>query len=387
MFKRVTLFRVFNFPVKADASWIFLSILIFWTLANNFFPVKYFGQEPEVYQVMAGLTLVGIIISIIAHEVAHAIIAEYYHMPIESITLFIFGGVAEMKGEPSHPKGEFLMALAGPAMSFIMALFFWACEGLYVMQFGTEPASQVLDYLGMLNMVIAIFNMVPAFPLDGGRALRAAIWWYKDNLVLATRIASSLGANFAYLLLGYAIYKICWYNQMVQGMWYGLFGYFVYGAGLYAVRQTESRSLLNLEKVTRFMHSQIIAVSPDLTIAELVDGYFYKHYQKLFPVVDKDRLVGIVTLQGVLAIDRHKWGFLHVASVMEKVNDENTVDPDSSAADALDLMRKLGKDSLLVAREGQFMGVLAIRDLYAYLSITMKMDRDRPVVTSRGAGR
>lgn len=386
MFKRVTLFRFFNFPVKADASWIFLSILIFWTLVNNFFPARYPGHNLETYQVMGAVTLAGVIISIIAHEVAHAIIAEYYHMPIESITLFIFGGVAEMKGEPSHPKGEFLMAIAGPGMSALLGLFFWASENVYMMQYGAADAgSQVLEYLGDLNMLIAVFNMVPAFPLDGGRALRAAIWHYKNNLVLATRIASGLGANFAYLLLGYAVYKICWHNNMVQGMWYGLFGYFVYGAGLYAVRQTESRSLLSSEKVTRFMHDRIVSVSPDLTITDLVDGYFYKHYQKLFPVVDRDRLVGIITLQAVLLIDRHKWSFLHVASVMQPLTENNTIDPDTSAADALEMMQKQGRDSLLVTRDGAFMGVIALRDLLAYLSITMKVDRDRPLLTSRGA--
>lgn len=383
MFKRVTLFRFFGFPVKADASWIFLSILIFWSLTNKYFPFMFGGHTLQVYQLMSVATVIGIIASIIAHEVAHAIIAEYYHMPIESITLFIFGGVAEMKGEPSHPKGEFLMALAGPAMSALMGLFFWAAQEVWLRFMGQGPAPQVLGFLGNLNMLIAVFNMAPAFPLDGGRALRAAIWHFKSNLVLATRIASSLGAVFAYLLLGYAIYRITWYDDMVTGIWSGLLGYFVFGAGAYAVRQTESRALLGTEKVTRFMHTHIVSISPDITIIDLVDNYVYKHYQRLFPVVEKGQLVGILVLQSVLRLERQKWRWLHVASVMEKVTEHNTVSPETSAADALDLMQKYRLDSLLVAQDGKFTGVIALRDLLAYLSITMKVDNNKPVLNSR----
>src|SRR4051812_1660607 len=148
------------------------------------------GQSPDMYQLMGILTVIGILFSIIMHEVAHAIIAEYYHMPIANITLFIFGGVAEMEGEPSHPKGEFLMAVAGPVMSGLMGLFFWAAADLYAQYLKPGAIPCVLNNLGRINMLIAVFNMAPAFPLDGGRALRAIIWRYKNNLMTATRIAS-----------------------------------------------------------------------------------------------------------------------------------------------------------------------------------------------------
>lgn len=354
-------------------------MLLFWTLSTKFYPVAYAQQSVQTYQMMAMMTLLGIIVSIIAHEVAHAVIAEYYHMPIEGITLFIFGGVAEMKGEPSHPKGEFLMAMAGPAMSALMGLFFWAARALFLMHIGDGAGARVLGYLGNINFMIAVFNLTPAFPLDGGRALRAAIWHYKKNIVLATRIASGLGAIFAYGLLGYAIYRITWYDDMIGGVWSGLLGYFVWGAGAYAVRQTESRALMGQEKVTRFMTAQVVAVSPDMTIADLVDRYFYKHYQHLFPVVDNGRLAGIITQAAVLSLDRSKWAWLHVSSVMEGVTEDNTVSPETSAADAWSLMQKKRKSSLLVAEHGRYMGVVERRDIYAFLSIMMKLDRDKPL--------
>ena len=383
-FKRVTIFHFFGFPIRADLSWLFLSALIFWTLATNTYPRQMPGLGLETYQLMAAATLLGLIASIIAHEVAHAVIAEYYNMPIESITLFIFGGVAEMRGEPSHPKGEFLMALAGPMMSALFGLFFMALEQLYQMYIDTEdPISWVLIYLGMINFLIAGFNMIPAFPLDGGRALRAAIWQYKKNLVLATRVASGLGAIFAYAMLAYACWQIIMHDDVVGGMWTGILGLFLHGAGSYAVRQTESRSLLGRETVSRFLHNQLVTVSPDLTINTLVDQYVYKHYQKVFPVVEQGKLRGIATLQTLLSLDRHKWHWLHVASIMERPSSDNTVPQDFNAADALDMMQRTGREMLLVVDGEQFMGAVSFRDLVAFLSITMKIDHNKPVMASR----
>ncbi len=384
-FKRVTVFHFFGFPIKADLSWVFLSALIFWTLSTNTYPRQMSGLGPEIYQMMAMATLLGLIASILAHEIAHAIIAEYYNMPIESITLFIFGGVAEMRGEPSHPKGEFLMALAGPFMSALFGLFFMALNELYSLYFTRPGPSIVLEYLALINFMIAGFNMIPAFPLDGGRALRAIIWQRKKNLVLATRVASDLGAMFAYALLVYACWKIVKYDDMMAGMWIGIMGLFLHGAGSYAVRQTESRSLLGQEDVTRFLQNQIAIVSPDLTINTLVDKYVYKHYQKVFPVVDKEKLVGVVTLQTLLSLDRHKWHWLHVASIMDRPDATNTVADDCNAADALDLMHREGRDTLLVEKDGKFLGVVTFRDLVAFLSITMKIDHNKSVTASKRA--
>ncbi|MBI1214777.1 MAG: CBS domain-containing protein [Alphaproteobacteria bacterium] len=385
LFKRVTLFHFFGFKVKADASWFFLSVLIMWTLATRAYPVLYPGHTPDVYQFMGFMSLLGIFVSIIAHELAHAIIAEYYHMPIESITLFIFGGVAEMKGQPSHPKGEFLMAIAGPAMSALVGLFFWSSARFFDIYVHPGAGQKVLVYLADLNWMIAGFNMIPAFPLDGGRALRAVIWHIKDNMVLATRISSELGAIFAYSLLCLACWRIVMHGDTLSGMWIGLIGFFIHAAGRYAVRQTESRAMLAAESVTRFMRTQVASVSPDLTIADFVENYVYRHYQRIFPVVDRGRLVGTIGLQAVTALDKSKWQWLHVASVMGPPDAQTVITPETSAADAMEQMHKLQKEQLLIAKDGEFLGVILFRDLATYLSITLKVDQDRPVASSRGA--
>ncbi len=383
--RRVTIFHFFGFKVKADASWFLLAVLIAWTMATKVYPHLYPGQMPNLYQLMGVATVAGIIASIIAHEVAHAVIAEYYHMPIASITLFIFGGVAEMRGEPSHPKGEFLMAIAGPIMSALMGLFFWSLAQLWAGYLTAGAWSHVLQYLGDLNMLIAGFNLVPAFPLDGGRALRAIIWYRRNNLVLATRVASEYGAAFAYGLIALACWRIVAHNDLLSGIWLGLLGFFVYHSGTYAVRHMEARSLLGLETVSRFCHDHVATVPPGLTIVELIDQYVNKHYQRHFPVVEHGVLVGVISLQAVLGMDRHKWPWLHVSSVMEPLGRINTVSPDASAADALDLMRKYGREQMLVAQDGRFIGVIQFRDLLNYLAITLKIDHNKPVEKSRTA--
>ena len=384
IFKRITVFRFFGFDVRADASWIFLSVLISWTLATKAFPSLAPGLSADAYQWMGIAALVLLIFSIIAHEVAHAVIAEYYDMPIVSITLFVFGGVAEMKGEPSHPKGEFFMAVAGPIMSALLGLFFWATADFYGRYFAQGPIEVVLRYMGDLNMLLALFNMVPAFPLDGGRALRAVIWGIKNNLVLATRIASEAGAVFAYGLMAWACYKITQHDDLISGVWFSLLGLFVHAAGQYAVRQIESRSLLAQESVMRFAHSQFTSVTPDMTVRDFVENFVSKHYQKSFPVLDRGQLIGVVLLQRVLQLDRHKWHWLHVASVMEEIRlNVNSVSVDGSAADALDLMQRLRKDSLMVVDGSTLRGIIEYSDLITYLSITMKIDNNKPVEKSR----
>lgn len=362
-----------------------MAILISWTMSQKVYPHLITEQSANTYQLMGVLTVIGLLFSIIMHEVAHAIIAEYYNMPIANITLFIFGGVAEMEGGLSNPRGEFFMAIAGPVMSLLMGLFFRADASLYEEYIGAGPLSCVLKYLGDLNMLIAVFNIVPAFPLDGGRALRAIIWRSKNNLVTATRIASESGAVFAYGLFGWACYCLIQQNDPVSGIWWGLLGFFVHASGASAVRQMESRTLLETENVSRFMHDQVMTVSPDLVVSDLVENYINKHYQRIFPVVDKGELVGVVSLASLLTLDRHKWNWLHVASVMEPLTRSNVITPDANAADALEIMQRKGLELLMVAENGKFLGVITFRDLANYLAITIKIDHNKPVEKSRTA--
>jgi len=382
-FKKATLFICFGFKVKADLSWLFLSVLIYWMLATHTFPLMIPSQDTHVYQIMAVTTLTLLMISIIAHEVAHAIVAEHYHMPIESITLFIFGGVAEMKGEPSHPNGEFLMALAGPAMNALLGGIFYALYEIYQFFREYDAVAEVLHFLGILNLIIAGFNLIPAFPLDGGRALRAALWKYKGDFILATRISSALGFAFSYFLLAYALWQILNYSDALSGMWMGIMGLFLHAACGYNVRQTKSRSLLGDEKVSRFLQSDITSIAPDLALDTLIDSYAPQHDQKAFPVVEDGQLAGIVTVQALLSLDRRKWAQLTAGSVMEKPSDENTISINANAYEALELMQKYGRELLMVTDEDRHLkGVIGFRALANFISASMDTARENRAAES-----
>ena len=340
---------------------------------NGVFPNFYPGYEPSTYQHMAVWSLFGLIFSIIVHELAHAVIAEYYDMPILSIRLFIFGGVAEFKGRPSHPRGEFFMAIAGPIMSFMAGLFFLATAYVIRENFGNGPTSDSFDYLGQVNFLLAAFNIVPAFPLDGGRALRAFLWHRKQNLVAATRTASNWGEIFAYTLIGYGCYRLTFFDDMLGAVWLALLGAFMLGAGTYAVRQTESWALLEGQNVSDFMSRNFISVSPDLTVQELVDKYVYKYYQHNFPVVDNNKLAGVIDLRS-MTLDRSRWGWTHVGAQMTPVAQLSVFDADLPAPDALNQMKTHNLHTALVLHKKKLVGVLHLQSMLDYLSIMRKID-------------
>lgn len=380
---QVTICRFFGFDIRIDASWLVLAILIVWTFSTKYFPATIPGLDENTYTVLGFAALGLILVSILAHELAHAVIAEYYHMPITGITLFIFGGVAEMQGEPSHPKGEFFMAIAGPLMSAFLMILFWSSAYVYKNHFsGSDAIYELLTLMAQLNFLIVVFNLIPAFPLDGGRALRSIVWRFKGNLVLATRIASELGKIMAYGLILYGCWQIV-HDQFWQGMWWGLIGFFLNAAGNYAVHQTEFRTVFAGQPVSRFMRKNFITVTPDTTVAELVDDYVYNYYHRSFPVIDQGKLAGIVTLESVMMLDRRRWQWLRVAAVMEPLGLENTTAPDDDTAQIIDRMRRANKKRLLVVDKGELVGVLSLRELIEFLKISVEMDDIQAVVAGK----
>lgn len=368
---RLTLFELFGFKVRVDASWLLLAVLIVWSLAVGYFPYAAPGFDPATYWWMGLVGMIGLAFSIIIHELAHALVARRYDMPIRGITLFIFGGVAEMTDAPTSAKGEFWMAIAGPAMSIAVALLFAALAGLVSGAAGGEampPAGVVLAYLAGLNGLLAVFNMMPAFPLDGGRVLRAALWGWRGDILWATRIAAAFGSAFGLLLIALGLLSAIGGN-VIGGIWWFVLGMFVRAAALSQVQQQRAQSLLSGMPVSRFMRRDPVAVRPDLTLDRLVQDYFYKHYFKSFPVADNGRLLGSVTLDALRTTDPDQWKVQTVGTIMEPATDDNTVAPDTDAAEALRRMQQCGKSRLLVARNGQLAGLLSLRDLLTLLSI------------------
>jgi Zn-dependent protease/CBS domain-containing protein len=373
--KRITLFRVFGFEVRLDASWIVIASLLTWSLATAVFPSAVPGLDRRAYWWMGVAGALGLFGSIVVHELCHSLVANHYKLPMRGITLFIFGGVAEMGGEPQSPKVEFLMAIAGPAASIVIGLLFHAIHAAA----GGWPAALagVVAYLGWINWVLAAFNLIPAFPLDGGRVLRAALWHFKGNLTRATRIASSIGSGFGFLLMAFALYQLL-RGYLISALWYFLIGTFLRKASRTSYEQLVLKSALQGEPVRRFMRPDPVTVSPDLSLRQLVEDYLYRYDFKLYPVVTESQdLIGCVTASDIKHVPREEWDQHRVSEVVKPCAAENTISPDTDALKALTKIQQTGGGGLLVTDHNHLLAIVSPRDVLNFLAAKLELEGRR----------
>jgi Zn-dependent protease len=337
---RIPLFTLFGIKVGLDYSWFLLAILLVWSLMAGYFPWVLPGLGTWSYLWMAILGAAGLFASIIFHEFGHALVARRFDLPISRITLFIFGGVAEMDDEPPNAIAELRMAVAGPVMSVLISI---VCYMAYL-AIGPVPVfwSGVLAYLALINILLAAFNMLPAFPLDGGRVLRAYLWGRRRNLASATRTASSLGAAFGAVLIVMAVVSVVLGN-FIGGMWWFLLGLFLRSASKMSYRQLEMKQALAGEPVSRFMRQPEATVPPSISLQELIDDYFYRYYMNVFPVTQGSRIARCVDVRKLKTVPRGEWAERTVAEVAEPCAATNTIPPDTDAIEALTRMTRAGR--------------------------------------------
>ena len=375
--KRITLFRLLGFEVKIDLTWLLLALLVTWTLARGVFPAYFPSLSPQIYWWMGASGTAGLLISIVFHELCHSLVARHYGLPIKGITLFIFGGVAEMEDEPPSPKAEFLMAVAGPLASIVLALLL-AAAYTTTKQIGLPIAIVgVLYYLAYLNFLLAMFNLVPAFPLDGGRMLRAVLWGWKRNIRWATRISSAAGSGFGLALIILAVLAVL-QGSFIVGMWWFLIGTFIRTAAGMSYQRLLMQQTLRGERVRRFMNTSPITVSPSISLAQLVEDYVYRYQHKMFPVVDGAALTGCITTRDVKAVPREQWAQRTVADVYTPCSNENTIAADADALEALSLMMRTGISRLMVVERDALVGIIALKDLLQFFSLKLELEEQRP---------
>ena len=369
--KSVSLIKLFGFEVKLDLSWLILALLITWTLAQGVFPFYYKDFSTSTYWLMGVGGAIGLLISIVFHELWHSLIARRFGLPMKGITLFVFGGVAEMSEEPPSPKAEFFMAVAGPISSIVLAGVLF---GVWFVLDGTgfsPPVLGVINYLAIINLILAGFNLLPAFPLDGGRVLRSILWAVKDNLKWATQIASKIGSGFGIALMLFGVFSFILGN-IIGGVWMFVIGLFLRGASQSSYQQLLIRRSLEGEPVKKFMKSDPVTVPPSLSLDDLVEDYIYKHHYKLYPVTKGDKLEGCVTINQIKEIPKEERGQHTVGEIAQGCSDVNTISPDEDTVNALSIMRKNNTSRLMVVDNGKLVGVIALKDIMEMLS--MKMD-------------
>lgn len=345
-----------------------------WSLAAGFFPAQYDGLSTTTYWVMGIVGALGLFASVVLHELGHALVARRYDLPIRRIVLFIFGGVAQMEHEPKSPRAEFLVAIGGPIVSLVLGLFFLGSQSAFATGNSTSAAVGVLAYLGVINLVVVGFNLVPAFPLDGGRMLRSAVWAWKGDLAKATKITSTIGSGFAFVLVGLGVLSILAGN-FVGGLWWGLLGLFLHGAARMSYQNLMVRRALEGEPLSRFMSRSPVTVSPSTNVSDFVEDYVYQHHYKLYPVVEDDELVGCVTVKDVKDVPREDRDARKVADVMSSCDQGNTIESDQDAMEALTAMhRNQSSRMIVVDDENRLVGVLALKDLMRFLAIKTDLE-------------
>ena len=379
---RARLFSLFGFEVSVDASWLLLAVLIAWTLAGSVFPGITPGLTSVHYWVMGGFAAAGLFMSIVFHETAHSLVARHYGLPIRGITLFIFGGVAEMTAEPNRPRDELLMAAAGPAASLLLAAMCYALLVGVAAWGGPAVVAGVLWYLALINFILALFNLVPAFPLDGGRILRAALWSWRGDLVWATRIAAGAGNLFGIFLIVLGLIGVL-QGDFIGGIWRFLIGMFLRGAASASYSETLARRLLADTPVARIMNSDPITVPSDVSVQAFIDDYVYRHHHRWFPVVDDGTVVGSVTMQQAASMDRALWPAVPIGQIMRHLSPEDVVGPDTDAFATLMQMRRTGQSRLMVLHHGRLFGMVSSRDLLDILSLEQELHRYRSPPTNQ----
>lgn len=368
---RIELFRVFGIPIRLDVSWFVIAALIVWSLATGVFPQLEPNLTPLAYWEMGVAGAVGLFASILVHEFSHAWVARRHAIPIQGITLFLFGGVAEMGGEPPSPKAEFRMAVAGPLMSIAIGVAALGLAGLGA-GWPTEITG-VLNYLGFINLVLAAFNLVPAFPLDGGRIFRSALWQWKRDLRWATAVAARVGTGFSIILMLLGAVRVL-VGDFVGGMWSFLIGLFLRQAAQSAYQQALVRKALEGEPVRRFMTPDPVTLPAALTLGEAVDGYFYRYHHKLFPVLDGGRLIGCLSTRELKGVPREEWARRTVGSLVVPCSPETAIAPDADALEALAVMRRSGQPRLLVVDGGRLAGIVTLKDLLEFFALKVELE-------------
>ncbi len=372
--RRLRLFSAFNIAVRVDWSWLIIAALVTWSLAVGLFPRQFVGLRPGTYWWMGALGALGLFVSILLHEFSHALVARGYGLPIRGITLFVFGGVAEMEEEPRSARAEFLMAGAGPLTSILIGAISY---GLYLLAdrlLWPLPVLGVLWYMGMINVLLAVFNLIPGFPLDGGRLLRAILWHWRGNLRAATRTASRIGAGFGTLLIILGVARFLLYDWL-GGIWSFLIGLFLRNAATASYEQLLIRQSLEGTPIKQFMNPNPVTVTPDTPIDRLVEDYVLRYHHKMLPIVEPDgRLAGCVTMQQIKSVPRERWAATAVRDIANSCAAANTVSPQADALKVLGLMNRTRVSRVMVAQDGYLVGILSLRDLLRFLAVKMELE-------------
>jgi Zn-dependent protease/CBS domain-containing protein len=376
------LFRIAGIDIGIHFTWIFIFVFFSWSLAEAYFPSAYPGFSTWTYWITGIISTLLIFVSVLIHEMAHSLVARSRGLPVSSITLFILGGVSNLEEEPSQPSVEFNMAIVGPATSIILAIVFWlvtsAVMGRIIpisdMFVGIPNATlvtAVIGYLAVINLFLGAFNLIPGFPLDGGRVLRSIIWGSTGDLAKATNIAGIVGQAFGWILIGLGVFFIFW-ASLFTGLWLAFIGWFLNSSADASRKEIALRERLSVVKVRDLIGPEPQTIEPQTTITEMVSNVFNRHHGRAVPVCKDGQLMGIVTISDVKGVPQERWSNITVEQIMTS-EPLYSVSPDDNVYTALKMVTQHNINQVLIKQGEKCAGMLSRADIINHLQYTQEL--------------
>jgi len=382
----IRIFKLFGIDIYIHSSWFLIFVLLAWSLAGGVFPHAHPEWPPLLNLCLGIIAALLFFFSVLLHELAHALVARSRNLPVRRITLFLFGGVSNIEREPASAKTEFLMAIVGPITSLGLGVILGAV-GMFIAGVNSNmpniygaierpgPLSTLFIWLGTINILVGIFNLIPGFPLDGGRVLRSAIWGASGDLHKATNIASFVGQLTGWIFIFSGLWmvfggRVPFFGAGIfNGIWLAFIGWFLHDAASVSRTQMIIHDLLEDVPVKRLMRSDVPAVHPDVSVDDLVDNCLMKSNESAFPVLENDELVGLVCIRDIRKVPKNLWPATRVREIMTPVDRLTIVNPELDSAEALSRLTAKDVRQLPVVSNGHLLGILRRRDILRWLQL------------------
>jgi Zn-dependent protease/predicted transcriptional regulator len=361
--KGIQLFRLAGIQIIIDYSWFVIFLLVVSTMAESYFPSVQGQFNTAQYWLMGLCAAILFFVSVLLHELAHSFVAIKHGLKVTVIRLFIFGGLAQVSSEPESGRHEFLIALAGPAASLFLGVGFGFLYGFLLLSGRTGPAAEVARYLAAANVLLAIFNMIPGFPLDGGRILRAILWDRWANLTRATKVVSQIGNSFALFMIFLGILLFILAQSLITGLWFVLIGLFMRQSAAGSYQAVVIRESLAGVQIRQVMKENAVTVDWLTPLEELVNDYIHKHQFAGLPVFNRGELVGMVSLDNVKTVPKELWMFKQVRDIMTPIEQVVHAAPSDDATETFRRMVAEDLSSMPVIEGGKLIGMVSRRDL------------------------
>ena len=369
MRSQINLGRVFGIKIGLHYSWLIIAFLIVFSLSAQFH-----AGNPEwgdgIILALAVLTAILFFVSLLLHELAHSVVARSRGLPVREITLFALGGVSQIEQEPASAKTEFWMALVGPLTSACIGVICLALRGLAGA--ASSPAVAMVSWLGYINLALAAFNMIPGYPLDGGRILRSLVWWKTGNMERSTRIAARAGQVVALVFIGVGILQF-FAGVGIGGLWMAFIGWFLLQAAGESYLQVGLKRAIEGVRVGDVMTPDCPTVSGNLDLQQFVEEELLKTGRRCFVVLENGEVTGLVTPHEVKQVDRARWAFTNLHDIMRPLEQLRTVTPETPLTSALEMMSRRDFNQLPVVSNGRLAGVLSRAQLLSFLQTRVEL--------------